>query len=96
MLVTNDANAATICELNYGHLKTSKCGALVTYGTGVGCGIVINGKLFEGAHKNGGEIGRTLMGVTDLSKFNLDCGTYESWAATSALTKRAKIENEEI
>lgn len=92
VLVTNDANAAAICELNFGELKGSKCGALVTYGTGVGCGIVINGKLFEGAHKNGGEIGRTLMGVTDLSKFNLDNGTYESWAATSSLTKRAKME----
>ncbi|MCQ2749509.1 MAG: ROK family protein [Clostridia bacterium] len=78
VLVTNDANAAAICELNFGHLKGSKCGALITYGTGVGCGIVINGKLFEGAHKNGGEIGRTLMGITDLRRFTLSDSVYES------------------
>ena len=54
---TNDANAAALGELWQGGGKGSHNMVLVTLGTGVGGGIIIDGKLLVGAHGAGGEIG---------------------------------------
>ena len=53
----NDANAAALGELWQGGGKGSHNMVLVTLGTGVGGGIIIDGKLLVGAHGAGGEIG---------------------------------------
>ncbi len=55
--VENDANAAAIGELIYGTGKKLDDFLMVTLGTGVGGGIVINKKLYRGSHGAAGEIG---------------------------------------
>ncbi|MDO4207220.1 MAG: ROK family glucokinase [Lachnospiraceae bacterium] len=55
--VVNDANAAALGELWQGGGKGYKSMVMVTLGTGVGGGIIIDGKLLKGAHGAGGEIG---------------------------------------
>jgi len=55
--VTNDANIAALGEIWLGAAKGTKSAVMYTLGTGVGGGIVIDGKVINGAHGAGGEIG---------------------------------------
>jgi len=59
--IENDAKCATIGELYFGNIKDLDNFILVTLGTGVGSGAVINKKLFLGARGNGMEIGHMLL-----------------------------------
>ncbi|MBP8776750.1 MAG: ROK family protein [Bacteroidaceae bacterium] len=55
--LTNDANAAAIGEMTYGAAKGMKDFIMITLGTGVGSGIVINGQLVYGHNGFAGELG---------------------------------------
>lgn len=55
--VGNDANVAALGEIWMGAAKGCRSAVMVTLGTGVGGGVVADGKLIEGAHGAGGEIG---------------------------------------
>ncbi|MBP3253242.1 MAG: ROK family protein [Bacteroidales bacterium] len=59
--VTNDANAAAIGEMIYGKAKDVKDFIMITLGTGVGSGIVVNGKLVYGYTGFAGEVGHTVI-----------------------------------
>ncbi len=57
--VTNDANAAALGEMTYGAARGMKNFIMITLGTGVGSGIVIDGKLVYGCDGMAGELGHT-------------------------------------
>ena len=57
VLVGNDANVAARGEIWMGAAKGAKNAVMVTLGTGVGGGVVVNGKVIDGVHGAGGEIG---------------------------------------
>ena len=57
VLVGNDANIAALGEIWMGAAKGAKNAVMVTLGTGVGGGVVVNGKVIDGVHGAGGEIG---------------------------------------
>ena len=59
--LTNDANAAAIGEMTYGAARGMKDFIVITLGTGVGSGIVINGKLVYGHDGFAGELGHVIM-----------------------------------
>lgn len=59
--LTNDANAAAIGEMMYGAAKGMKDFIMITLGTGVGSGIVANGKLIYGHDGFAGELGHTIV-----------------------------------
>lgn len=59
--VTNDANAAAIGEMTYGAARGMKDFIMITLGTGVGSGIVINGQLVYGCDGFAGELGHTIV-----------------------------------
>ena len=59
--VTNDANAAAIGEMTYGTAKGMKNFIVITLGTGVGSGIVINGEVVYGSDGFAGELGHVTM-----------------------------------
>lgn len=61
VIVTNDANAATIGEMVYGAAKGMKDFFMVTLGTGVGSGFVANGKMIYGHDSFAGELGHTIV-----------------------------------
>ena len=65
--IANDANAAAFGE--YNHIKSADNNitslALITVGTGVGCGIIVNGKIVAGANGAAGEIGHLKMSDTE-------------------------------
>ncbi|MDE5735398.1 MAG: ROK family protein [Duncaniella sp.] len=59
--ITNDANAAAIGEMTYGAARGMKNFIMITLGTGVGSGIVINGQLVYGSDGFAGELGHVIM-----------------------------------
>ncbi len=71
VIVTNDANAAAVGEMIYGGARGMKNFVVITLGTGLGSGFVVDGKLVYGHDGFAGEIGHTSIrpGVS-----NRDCG----------------------
>lgn len=61
VVLTNDANAAALGEMMYGAAKDMKDFIMITLGTGVGSGIVANGKLIYGHDGNAGELGHSVI-----------------------------------
>jgi glucokinase len=61
IVLTNDANAAAIGEMIYGGAKGMKDFIMITLGTGVGSGIVVNGEMVYGHDGFAGEIGHTIF-----------------------------------
>ena len=59
--LTNDANAAAVGEMQYGCAKGIKHFITITLGTGVGSGIVIDGKIVVGHDGFAGELGHTIV-----------------------------------
>lgn len=58
--LTNDANAAAVGEMTYGAAKGMKNFIMITLGTGVGSGIVVNGEVLYGSDGFAGELGHTI------------------------------------
>lgn len=67
--LTNDANAAAIGEMTYGAARGLKDFVMITLGTGVGSGIVINGQLVYGHDGFAGELGHVIV-----DKVGRQCG----------------------
>ena len=63
--IANDANGAALAELYTGAFVGCKTGVLLTLGTGLGGGIILNGKVLMGAHAAAGEVSGL---VSDISK----------------------------
>lgn len=63
--VTNDANAAAIGEMTYGAARGLKDFIMITLGTGVGSGIIINGQLVYGHDGFAGELGHMIVKRTN-------------------------------
>lgn len=59
--LTNDANAAAVGEMTYGAAKGMKNFIMITLGTGVGSGIIVNGELLYGHDGFAGELGHTCV-----------------------------------
>lgn len=86
----NDANAAALGEYLYGTGKGSKAFVYITISTGIGGGVVLDGKLYHGINSNAAEVGHTIINF-DGPKCN--CGNYgclEAYASGTALAKFAK------
>ncbi len=60
-LITNDANAAAIGEMTYGAARGLKDFIMITLGTGVGSGIVVNGQMVYGHDGFAGELGHVIV-----------------------------------
>lgn len=85
----NDANVAALGEMLYHNEYKSAC--MITLGTGVGCGIVLDGKIIEGVHGAGGEIGH--MVIADDYNFPCSCGLsgcLETVASATGIVRLAK------
>lgn len=67
--LTNDANAAAIGEMIFGSAQDLKDFVLITLGTGLGSGIVVDGELVSGAHGIAGEFGHVIA-----ERNGRDCG----------------------
>jgi glucokinase len=89
--VINDANAATLGELWQGSAKGAQNMFLVTLGTGVGGGLVINGHIIEGSHGIGGEIGHINVNANETRICGCgNKGCLEQYASATGIANSAK------
>lgn len=88
--VINDANSAALAELWTGSLKGCQNGILLTLGTGIGGGIIVDGKLLSGAHGFAGEVGHISIKKDGPLAAYGNRGGYEEYASTKALLRRVE------
>ncbi|MBE5744598.1 MAG: ROK family protein [Clostridiales bacterium] len=96
VFILNDANAAALGEAKFGATSQYQSSILLTLGTGVGGGIVFDGKLIEGYKSAGAELGHITI-----RKGGIPCacgrrGCYEKYASATALisqTRHAMVDN---
>ncbi len=96
VFITNDANAAALGEHFSGAGKKYSSTIFVTLGTGVGGGIILDGKLFEGNRSAGAEIGHEVIRFGGEKCTCGRRGCFEAYASATALiaqTKRAMLKN---
>lgn len=90
VLIDNDANVAALAESVAGISAGSSSSVFVTIGTGIGSGIILNGKIWSGAHGIGGELGHTII---RLDGDECSCGNHgclERYCSANALIRMAK------
>lgn len=88
---TNDANAAALGEYWKGSGEGTHSMVMVTLGTGLGGGIVINGNLIGGAHGSGGEIAHIVLNHDE--KVQCNCGKYgcaEQYCSATGIVRLTK------
>ena len=89
--VANDANVAALGELWKGAGVGCKSLMMVTLGTGIGGGVIINGRIVDGANGAAGEIGH--MHVRDDEREPCSCGNYgclEQYGSATGVVRLAK------
>lgn len=91
--VENDANAAAWGEAVAGAAKGTKKSVMITLGTGVGGGIIIDGKVFSGFNFAGGELGHT---VIEKDGVPCSCGRKGCWEAYSSATALIRMTREKM
>lgn len=87
----NDANAAALGEVWRGGGKGYNNAVVVTLGTGVGGGIIVNGKILSGSSGAGGEIGHILVNREETKKCGCgNKGCLEQYASATGIARMAK------
>ena len=90
----NDANACAYAEWKFGAGRGTKNMVFMTFGTGLGAGIIIDGKLYSGTNDNAGEIGHIRLAPTGPVGYNKE-GSAEGFCSGAGMTKLAFIRAKE-
>lgn len=91
--VENDANVAAYAEMMAGAAKGSKDSVTITLGTGVGGGMVVDGKIYSGFNNKGGEFGHI---VIERDGWPCSCGRNGCWEAYASVTGLIKLTKQEM
>ncbi len=91
--IENDANAAAKAEAMAGVAKGAPFSVMITLGTGLGGGIIINGKVYSGFNFAGAELGHT---VIEKDGRQCSCGRKGCWEAYSSATGLINITKDRI
>lgn len=94
--VENDVNAAAVGEGQFGAGKGYRDFLCITYGTGVGGSIVIDGQVYTGSAFSAGEFGGILIHPQAVKENDPFSGCYENYASTTALVRQAKKYDREL
>lgn len=91
--VTNDANAAALGEMTYGAARGMRNFVMITLGTGVGSGIVVDGNVVYGSDGFAGELGHAIV---DRSAEARDCGCgrkgcLETYCSATGVARTARL-----
>ena len=90
VFIDNDANVAALAESVAGISAGTSSSVFITIGTGIGSGIIINGKIWNGFHGIGGEMGHVIF---DLDGVPCTCGNHgclERYCSATALIRMAR------
>lgn len=88
--IENDGNTAGLAESVAGACKGAKNSMTLTLGTGIGAGIVIDGKPYSGSHSVGAEIGHLIVQVDGIPCTCGNKGCWERYASATALIREGK------
>ena len=88
--VQNDANACALAEYRFGAGRGTRNMVFMTFGTGLGAGIVIDGKLYSGTNDNAGEIGHIRLAPEGPLGYNKE-GSAEGFCSGAGIARLAKI-----
>lgn len=91
--IENDANAAAKAESVAGAAKGSDISVMITLGTGVGGGIIINGKVYTGFNFAGAELGHI---VIEKDGRECSCGRHGCWETYSSATGLIRTTREKL
>ena len=94
--VENDVNAAALGELYFGAGQGAKDFLCLTYGTGVGGSIVIDGKIYSGSSYSAGSFGGIVIHPEEKAGTDSLRGCYERCASVTALVERVKPVDENL
>ncbi|MBQ5951204.1 MAG: ROK family protein [Lachnospiraceae bacterium] len=95
VVCANDANAAALGEAWKGSAAGAKSMAMLTLGTGVGCGIVVDGHMVAGAHGMGGELGHLFVEPDEREACSCgNRGCLEQYASATGIVRLMKRELE--
>jgi len=92
--IQNDANACALAEWKFGAGKGSNNMVFLTFGTGLGAGLILDGKLYTGTNDNAGEVGHIRLEHDGPIGFN-KAGSFEGFCSGSGITKLAQLKAEE-
>jgi glucokinase len=84
----NDANLAGLGEFHYGAGRGSRTMVYLTWGTGVGAGLILDGKLFSGSHGTAGEAGHMILDPDGPLDGCGQRGCVEAFCGGGALSRR--------
>ncbi|MBR6966023.1 MAG: ROK family glucokinase [Clostridia bacterium] len=90
IFIDNDANVAALAESVAGVSAGTSSSVFITIGTGIGSGIIINGKIWNGFHGIGGELGHVIF---DLNGVPCSCGNHgclERYCSATAVIRMAR------
>lgn len=90
VFIENDANAAALGEFCAGAAKEVNSCVCITLGTGVGGGVIIDGKVFSGANFAGTELGHTVINVGGEPCSCGRKGCWEAYASATALVRQTR------
>lgn len=90
-VLQNDANAAAYGEYWVGAGRDCNSMVQFTLGTGIGCGIVIHGRILEGEHSHGAEAGHQRIAIENARRNATGLyGSLEAYASASAVAERTR------
>ena len=90
ILIDNDANVAALAESVAGVSAGTSSSVFITIGTGIGSGIIINGKIWKGAHGIGGELGHVIMNLDGVPCTCGNRGCLERYCAATAVIRMGR------
>lgn len=91
--IENDANAAALGEAMGGAAAGAEIAVMITLGTGLGGGVIINGKIYSGFNFAGAELGHT---VIEYDGAQCSCGRKGCWEAYSSATALVRMTKEKM
>ena len=92
--VQNDANACALAEWKFGAGGRCRNMVFMTFGTGLGAGIVVEGRLYSGTNDNAGEIGHIRLAPQGPKGYNKD-GSAEGFCSGAGIARLAGIRSRE-
>lgn len=90
----NDANACALAEWKFGAGKGSENMVFLTFGTGLGAGIILNGSLYAGTNDNAGEVGHIRLEKSGPIGYGKE-GSFEGYASGGGIAQLARSMAEE-
>lgn len=85
----NDANACALAEFRYGAGRGARNMVFLTFGTGMGAGIIIDGRLYGGANGNAGEVGHVRLSESGPRGYGKN-GSFEGFCSGGGIAQMAQ------